>query len=213
MVISRVFGDSGQFTFTEYLKGIEFCADNGARVINMSLGGGAAKSEGDLIAKLVQTQNMLVVASAGNAGNTVLNYPASYPDSISVAAVSEEMKKADFSNFNNEVDISGPGVGVLSTIVGNQYASFDGTSMSSPHVAGAAAKIWAARPQCTNKQVREALEKTAKDLGAPGESGKVRHHYPYMERLFLLTINVAYNCPSIYLVVSTGEVPNGDFCY
>jgi serine protease len=201
MVISRVFGDNNQFTFAEYLKGIEFCADNGARVINMSLGGTAAKSEGDLIAKLVQTKNMLVVASAGNSGNTVLNYPASYPDSISVAAVDQSLNKAGFSNFNKEVDLTAPGVGVRSTIVGNQYGLKDGTSMSSPHVAGAAAKIWAARPQCTNKQVREALEKTAIDLGAKGRDDNFGHG--------LVQVKSAYEVRQNYGAMSCfGVVPS-----
>jgi serine protease len=142
----------------------------------MSLGGRFPDTaQGHLVAELVQNQNILIVAAAGNDGDNTLHFPASFPDAVSTAAVDQSLAHAAFSNFNAQVDISGPGVGVLSTVPGNGYELLDGTSMASPHVAGAAAKIWAARPQCTNKQVREALEKTATDLGAPGRDDLFGH--------------------------------------
>jgi serine protease len=122
----------------------------------------------DLMAELVQNQNILVVASAGNAGTPALHYPASFPDVISVSSVDRQLLASLFSNFNPQVDLSAPGEDVLSTIPGNRYAYFDGTSMAAPHVTGAIAKIWAARPQCTNMQVRAAVEGTARDLGPVG---------------------------------------------
>jgi subtilisin len=164
LLIAAVLNSQGSGTFSGVNEGIEWCADNGARVINMSLGSSFKDTaQGQLVAELVQNKNILLVASAGNNGDTTLNYPASFPDVVSVAAVDQSLARASFSNFNAQVDISGPGVDVLSTVPGNGYESFQGTSMASPHVAGAAAKIWAARPQCTNKQVREALENTTTD--------------------------------------------------
>jgi serine protease len=170
----------------------------------MSLGGNFADTTvGNLVKQVVQNMNVMVVAAAGNDGDSRLNYPASFPDAVSVAAVDERLAHASFSNFNAQVDISGPGVGVLSTVPGNGYESFDGTSMASPHVAGAAAKIWAARPQCTNKQVREALEKTAKDLGATGRDNKFGHGMVQVKSAYAVRpkrwCNVMFWCCSKHL--------------
>jgi serine protease len=142
----------------------------------MSLGGpDLDTAQKDLMAELVQNQNILVVASAGNQGTNDFLYPASYPDVISVASVNFLLWHSWFSNANPQVDLSGPGEFVLSTVPGNGYSYFDGTSMAAPHVAGAISKIWAARPQCTNAQVRAAVEGTAKDLGPVGRDDDYGH--------------------------------------
>merc|ERR1711862_418610 len=80
-------------------------------------------------------QGILLIAAAGNDGNTDKSYPASYPSVVSVAAIDSEENVADFSQVNDQVEISGPGVAVKSTIPNNKYASWDGTSMATPHVA------------------------------------------------------------------------------
>jgi serine protease len=177
MRIARIFNDEGDDSNSAIVtQATEWCAQNGARVINLSLGSKSpTATEKALMAELVQNQNILVVAAAGNRGSSAFDYPASYPDVISVAAVDQSLARATFSQFNNQVDFSAPGVGVLSTVPGNTYDFAEGTSMACPHVAGAAAKIWAARPQCTNKQVWEALEKTALDLGSPGRDNSFGH--------------------------------------
>jgi subtilisin family serine protease len=123
----------------------------------------------ELTAALTQNENILVVAAAGNDGSSSYNYPASYPDVISVAAVDEGNNPAGFSQFNDQVDLAAPGVNIESTVPGNSYASLQGTSMATPHVTAAIAKVWAARPQCTNHQVREAVEQSAFDLLSAGK--------------------------------------------
>jgi serine protease len=177
MRIARVFNDAGEGnTWSEINKAVEWCATTGARVINMSLGTNITDTAAkNLMTELVQKQNILVVAAAGNDGAPAFNYPASYPDVISVASVNEQLARSWFSNFNAQVDLSGPGENVLSTAPGNAYAYGQGTSMAAPHVTGAIAKIWAARPQCTNMQVRAAVEGTAKDLGPVGRDDLYGH--------------------------------------
>jgi serine protease len=177
MRIARVFNDAQEAQFeSEINKAVEWCAVNGARVINMSLGGpDPDMAMGNLMAKLVQNQNILVVAAAGNDGTTAFHYPASYPDVISVGSVNQVLFKSRFSNYNEQVDLSGPGEYVFSTVPGNGYSYKSGTSMATPHVAAAISKIWAARPQCTNMQVRAAVEGTAKDLGTVGRDDKYGH--------------------------------------
>jgi serine protease len=177
MLIARVFNDNEDSqASSEINKGVEWCALSGARVINMSLGGPVPDTaQKTLMAALVQQQNILVVSTAGNSGTTAFNYPASYPDVISVASVNELLASSWFSNYNAQVDLSGPGENVLSTVPGNSYAYKQGTSMAAPHVTGVIAKIWAARPQCTNVQVRAAVEGTAKDLGPVGRDDLYGH--------------------------------------
>lgn len=147
------------------------CRDAGANVINMSLGCSgrrcASSTESNAFADL-ERAGMLSVAAAGNAGNTSLSYPASYSSVVSVAAVDQNERHASFSQRNSQVELAAPGVAVLSTVPGNDYASYNGTSMATPHVAGVAALVWNHNRGWTNAQIRTALQASAKDLGAAG---------------------------------------------
>lgn len=268
------------------------CGAAGAKVINMSLGGSTSSTtESNAFASL-NSSGVLSIAAAGNSGNSTLSYPASYSSVMSVAAINSNNVVASFSQYNSQVEIAAPGVGVLSTypfrdaamtvgsagfivsaltgtmqgtasggivnggrclsagswagkvvlcergdiafvdkvnavkaggggaaviynnvpggftgtlgtgvtstipaismsqadgqgLVANSlgqsanvstiaetnasgYAYLDGTSMASPHAAGAAAIIWSANPSATNLQVRNAMTSTALDLGAAG---------------------------------------------
>ncbi|HET6603884.1 MAG TPA: S8 family serine peptidase [Xanthomonadaceae bacterium] len=271
------------------------CANSGARIISMSLGGSfASNSEANAFANL-HANGILSIAAAGNGGNNRKSYPASYDAVMSVAAVDSTETRASFSQYNDQVEISAPGVGVLSTVpfrdaavtvglasfivsamegspqtqtsgaladggrcasagswggkvvlcergdisfadkvlnvqngggvaaivynnvsggfsgtlggtstsipsvsmsqedgkqlvVGSLgvsaavstvaesdvsgYAYYDGTSMATPHVSGVAALVWSADPLATNDAVRDALNLTAKDLGAAGRDNE-----------------------------------------
>jgi subtilisin family serine protease len=91
-----------------------------------------------------------------------------YPGMIGVAATDSADQQAFFSNSGAHVDLAAPGMQILSTMLGSQYASMDGTSMAAPHVAGVAGLVWSARPALTASQVCGALLRTAVDLGTPG---------------------------------------------
>ncbi|GAA4971448.1 subtilisin family serine protease [Nonomuraea thailandensis] len=113
--------------------------------------------------------NVVVVFAAGNAGtNTDITpqFPGVYPDVIAVAALDQSDRKATFSNFGTNVDVSAPGVNIWSTFPGGGYAFLDGTSMASPHVAGVAALIWSRNRNLTNLQVRRILESTCDNIDA-----------------------------------------------
>jgi subtilisin family serine protease len=171
----RVLDSSGSGYDSDVASGIVYAVDHGARVVNLSLGGPASGPTATAV-RYATDHDVLVVAAAGNArqsGNPV-SYPAAYPDVTAVAASDSADRTATFSNTGPYVDVTAPGVGIVSTYPAGRYASLSGTSMATPVVAAAAAVVRAARPDLTARQVAALLEATATDLAAPGrddESG------------------------------------------
>ncbi|WP_334015716.1 S8 family serine peptidase [Alteromonas sp. S167] len=169
MHIVKIFDDNGQWTFaSDLIDAIQQCQDAGSNVVNMSLGGGSSSTTERNAMQSFTDAGMLLVAAAGNDGNSAKSYPASYDAVMSVAAVDSNENRASYSQYNNQVEIAAPGSAVQSTYPTNTYASLSGTSMATPHVAGGAALVWSYFPQCSNTQIRNALNATAKDKGAAG---------------------------------------------
>ncbi|MDK2597347.1 S8 family serine peptidase [Pseudoalteromonas obscura] len=174
--IVKVFNDSGRWAYgSDLIEAINQCEAAGANVTSMSLGGsGSSTAERNAFDQSYQ-RGMLHIAAAGNGGNSALSYPASYDNVVSVAAVDSSENKASFSQYNSQVEIAGPGVGVNSTWNNGGYRSISGTSMATPHVSGVAALVWSNFPQCSNAQIRAALNATAKDKGAAGRDTSYGH--------------------------------------
>jgi thermitase len=145
---------------------ITWLAQRGAKVISLSLGGGASTTLQTAVRSASSTA--LIVAAAGNDGNGTLNYPAAYAEVVSVAATDNRDARASFSNANGDVEVAAPGVNVLSTKRGGGYVAFSGTSMATPHVSGVAALIWGKNPTWTVSQVRSKLDAAVDDLGPVG---------------------------------------------
>lgn len=139
-------------------------------------GGGFSSALRDAIAA-GGSAGVLCVAAAGNesANNDATpSYPANYAGDavISVAATDSSNRLATFSNYGaTTVDVAAPGVGIYSTVPGNRYASYSGTSMATPHVTGTVALLAAANPQATAAELRTAILSTAVPL--PALAGKV----------------------------------------
>ena len=167
--------------YSDMAEAIIYAADNGARVINLSWGGlGTSQVLHDAI-EYAHQKNAVTVAAAGNGAGDVLNFsPANEMSVITVAASDINDEKARFSNFGTMIDVSAPGVDILSlksstgsictdsVTVGYNYCRLWGTSMAAPHVAGLAALILTKHPEFTNNDVRQVLHVSADDTELPG---------------------------------------------
>ena len=166
----------GSGSYSDGVRSIDYAVTNGAKVINASWGGsGYSQALKDSIQR-AGASGVLFVAAAGNSANNadqIPMYPAAYDldNIVSVAASTRSETLAYFSNYGTtSVDLAAPGYLIYSTTPNNGYATFSGTSMASPHVAGASALYRAANPGLTPSQVRVALMATADDK--PAYNGK-----------------------------------------
>ena len=165
----KVFNSQGNWAYgSDLIVAVEQCMETGANVISMSLGGSGSSTAEQAAFDNAYANGLLSIAAAGNGGNSGMSYPASYDSVMSVAAVDSSGNKASFSQYNAQVEISAPGVGVKSTLPNNSYASWSGTSMATPHVAGVAALVWNYYPECSNHQMRIAMALSAEDRGSVG---------------------------------------------
>lgn len=192
----RFISDKGSGTTADAIKAIRYAVDNGAKVLSNSWGsegedpaeGAENKALRDSI-QYAQDHGVLFIAAAGNGHqgkgydndtDNLPSFPATYDHEniISVAALDVSNQLGGFSNWGvKSVDIGAPGVNVFSTVVGNKYSdkvldvggfevSWDGTSMATPHVAGAAALYWSTHPEKTWKEVKNAILTSAKKIPA-----------------------------------------------
>lgn len=170
MVLRFLGGANGSGTSEDAIACIEYATANGAHLTSNSWGGGGrSQALFDAIAEANQ-KGILFVAAAGNSRNDndrAPSYPASYEldNVLAVAATDSADTLASFSNFGKtSVDLAAPGVDILSTIPGNGYKKFSGTSMATPHVAGAAALLLSAYPSLKAKAIIELLENSVDKL-------------------------------------------------
>jgi serine protease len=167
----KVLNDSGTGFLSDVASGIVYAADNGARVINLSLGSSSNSSAMQQACDYAASKGVVLVAAAGNGGPTASpNFPAADPNDnvIAVAAINSSEAAASFSQTGSYVDIAAPGVGIVSTVPGNSYSTYQGTSMASPHVAAVAALAIGKSPASSAAEIRAAVLAGARDLGASG---------------------------------------------
>lgn len=173
----RVLGPGGGSTY-DVANGITYAVDNGADVINMSLGSPYTTSVEDKAVQYAIDKGVIVVAASGNAGRSTIDYPAACNGVISVGAVGANSTVANYSNGGSGLDVVAPGGdmsydrdgdgyadGILQETLGS-YEFYEGTSMATPHVSALAALLLSAG--ATPDEVPGLITSTAKDLGSAG---------------------------------------------
>ncbi len=189
----KVLNDSGSGFTSDIAEGIVWAADNGAGVINMSLGSKCTTNWPSCSTAIVNdaldyaaAADVVIVASAGNSNVAYVGQPGNHPEVIAVSATDYRRARASYSSYGAAVDLAAPGGdstvdlnndgfgdGVLQETFNRSTGVWDyyyksGTSMAAPHVAGAAALLRSCAPEATRDEVRAALESSALDLGAAG---------------------------------------------
>jgi subtilisin family serine protease len=168
LMVVKVLDQYGNGWYSDLAQGIAYAVDNGADVINLSVGGRFPSDTLKHAVNYARDHGVLIVAAAGNVDpqddyNAVL-YPAAYENVLAVAATNQGDARAGFSNHGPEVDVGAPGQDIYSTWYISEYLFESGTSMAAPHVSGLAALLWSTRPDLTVARVTEIITSTAADV-------------------------------------------------
>ncbi len=164
----RVLDAQGSGDSRDVSKAVRFVVDSGAKVINLSLGGATESTSLTAAIQYAVDHNVLVIAAAGNGGvDSPPKWPASSDLALAVTAVDRNNSVTSFDQRGDYIDLAAPGSSILST-ASNDYKIQSGTSMAAAFVTGAAALLFAAQSSITAAQVRDILQRTATDIGAPG---------------------------------------------
>jgi len=172
LVALKMFDSQGRGYMNGFVAGLDYSIAKGIRLANCSwMDTTYLPSSADAVARAQKAGILLVVAAGNQARNTDTSpvYPAGYKSDniLSVAATDNRDQLASFSNFGTKsVAIAAPGVGIVSTNSWGRYGTRSGTSMAAPQVAGAAALVWALRPEWTHQQMINWLKQTATRLSS-----------------------------------------------
>ncbi|QKY21391.1 peptidase S8 [Halolamina sp. CBA1230] len=168
LINGRALDESGRGSTADIADAVQWAADQGADVINLSLGGGGYTETMKNAVSYATNNGALVVAAAGNNGSASVSYPAAYSECLAVSAVDDSENLASFSQYGDSVELAAPGVDVYSTTTGarGSYEQLSGTSMACPVVSGVAG-LALAQWDLSNADLRNHLKNTAADIGLP----------------------------------------------
>ena len=161
----RVLDEDGAGYLSDVIRGVRWATNNGADVINLSLGGtGYSQAMADAI-RHASRRGTVVVMAAGNEGGASPEYPAAHAvdHGIAVGAVQRDGRLANFSNRagSQPLDyVTAPGVGITSTLPGNRYGRYSGTSMAAPHVAGVAGLLKSQNNRLSSSAIEDLITGT-----------------------------------------------------
>lgn len=181
LIAAKALDASGSGSYTAIANAIIWAADNGAKVINLSLGGSVGSTTLKNAVDYAWNKGAVLACAAGNNGTRAKSYPAAYTNCIAVAATDQNDAKASFSQYGSSwVDVAAPGVAILSTMPDTTvylntnygyyttYDALNGTSMATPHVAGLAGLVWATGKCSTASCVRSRIEQNADPIAGTG---------------------------------------------
>ena len=230
MIIKALDGE-GRTRASLLAKGIVYAVDNGAKIINLSVGGENLSAMTAAAIEYAAQAGVLVVAASGNEGQSLDNYAmADYDGVLTVGATYLDDYPADFSNYGEQVDIAAPGVEILSLrarltdtnysdaaaasegyIMGDfavgdrRYIKASGTSFATPIVTGVASLVWATRPELSAEQVKTVLTQSADDLHLPGRDDRTGHGMVNANRALTLDPNFSIDVRIDQVNVIPGE--------
>jgi Subtilase family len=169
LLAARAFDDNSSGTSFAIYKSLQWAADNGARVINMSFSGPPDPTMHRMLVA-AYGKGIVLVAAAGNAGPKAAPlYPGADPDVIAVTATDDNDSLLDSANRGQYVAVAAPGVQILALAPADSYAVTTGTSVAAAHVSGVAALLLQHEPDLKPGDIRSILKTTAKPLGAPDD--------------------------------------------
>jgi len=174
----KVIDKYNNFSYANLCSGIYYAVNNGARILNMSLGGTSYSSEMETAINYAWNSGVLPVVAMGNyaTDSSVKFYPAALANVIAVGATANDDERMraghngakKYSVRGSWIDVCAPGNVIYSTLWDDNYKYDWGTSMAAPHVTGTAALMLSRNPDVTNSDIKNILQSTAEDLGAPG---------------------------------------------
>jgi len=189
LINGKVLSDYGYGNTNDLIEAIEWAVENEADIISLSLGSLSQSNPKDRAVEAAIKEGVVVVAAAGNDGNIGVISPGSNQHVITVGAVDQDSEVAYFSSYEDfgrysKPDVVAPGVSILSSIPDNQFQKKSGTSMATPHVAGAAALLKQKNPDYTHQDIKQILIMTAKDIGKPGKDIESGYGLIDIEKMF-----------------------------
>lgn len=169
----KALDSSGSGNLKTLRDSIEYAVDKNVDIINLSLG---AVSDDENLKSILQyalDNGVFVVAAAGNENQDCNNYlPAGMRGVYTIAASNPLNKPAVFSNYGISVDISAPGVKIISCVIGGEYEAWDGTSMAAPVVTGIAGMLLSHKPELKPEELHEIMNKSSKDISKEGRDDR-----------------------------------------
>jgi subtilisin family serine protease len=168
IMVLRAGTSGGYLEQDDVAEAILYAVQNGCKIINMSFGDIVFSH---LLKEAVDygtSQGVLFVASAGNSGTDILQYPAAYDNTISVGATDINNNIAGFSNYGSKIDLVAPGQNIKSTGTQNYYGQYSGTSFAAPLVCGILGLLWSQQPGASPQQITSQLLNACTDFGATG---------------------------------------------
>ena len=163
-----VLDSNGYGTIANVASAITYAADNGAKVINLSLAFNGTSSTLQSAVNYAWSRGAVIVAAAANYSTSTPYYPAALSNVVAVSASDQNDNRASFSNYGNWIDVSAPGVSLYTTANGGGYLYGSGTSVAAPVVAGLAGLVFAMNPSLSNTQVVNLITSNADDRGSAG---------------------------------------------
>ncbi|RJR22830.1 MAG: hypothetical protein C4581_00550 [Nitrospiraceae bacterium] len=171
-------------------RGIRYAADRGAGVINISYGSALDNPELRDAVNYAWDRDVVIVASAGNEPGSSLSFPAAYANVIAVSATDRDDNPASFTAHGTWIDVSAPGVDIVTTGLHGKYAAGSGTSFSAAIIAGLAGLVRSANPNLTNDQVADVIRNYSSDPGAAGHGIDYRTARLDLQKALMETIAV-----------------------